>query len=1189
MTSTFRDFRTTSGYSTAQAKSNFINTSGKVKVWIAGRDYSDYLISGSLNEDSVLTNRIIGCSGTIVLGGGLKNPVIREHPIDPGTLVSVKVQTAPNRISTHPKGKLFVISSSLDTEGQTVTLEVGDKLHVLKTFRESFPNYIEELVDKTFTKFKSMYGATGAIDAIFDIEKPYTISDLESLLELIGASIHAWKDGSIQYINMTNRGGTMSSRFSGGTGLTFVDTENCISVSSITETASLSLPSSYKLELNLSVPKEEEEDPEDEEQEDPDPLQPEPETIYVKTKYKYLLPLKDCLKTYFGKVTVINEEKIYRCGKILSPEYITARQNLFNYINNPSTEICDKPLTVEEMYENVEEKYDFKVEGKLEIKDLYFSDKIVKHQELKHEGPGKQLSYEKTYEEMSLWRFADGAISAWLDNASKEYDLIIDEANSKCQEINEYCQIRDDNNIDLKSAADRACITSEQALLMDKTFLFYDCLATQRGREVDDLVVIAEEVRNAAVRFINFFHNKRRETNIRERQITFGEGGEVLKRREKDIIHAGASKFTLELIKLAGRVFEEERQEGTVIDNRKKRKWGRYDFSPPPAVISGWPDPDVSFSVGDFTVNGWPRYFDRSVTTQTFEYDADQITEKTFKEDNENPENNTVTIKTSTDNSTAAVAEPRNKKILSKEDDLDGDGILDENDDDIDGDGENNDVDPDPRDPNVNSKNYLEKCNVPTETVEKEYAVFTNADSAYKFGELGTMQDIIETISMPLSFKPLLPEEMSMSEVAKYIYGDENVILNPSTWTCETLLETFIDTAKKKMTLYENIIRKYLTTVAAFLRADVNGYRITTPLKGAIFDYYPFARVNLSIKTAGKTVIGRATAASFVFDQTNALVSIDIGAQVDSSSSSLTVAGLNFPPSTAPTYDSNILSAASKANPALYFPSQSSGSTSVNRGVLSFSTKSNTVDLSASSLGTPDVSVTQTGNDNFPTNAWQKVIDSVALKKNQLQTSSSIKVLEWTQSVGLADYMTQGEVHEIILTYSYPQQYLSDSKPITLSFVGKNSKPEVLSQSSTDSDSISFSVSGSSLSGSAPFTTYEKDENDYNVISVAYIEATGTGASSPSLPASSALEGMLSVATTTQNYPSNFDASGNVVDQSTRVQSNTWTFDSGSETFSFLSAGDDLTLKYEIRVKDTVDGTNFKSTSTMEVLVLIQN
>ena len=82
---------------------------------------------------------------------------------------------------------------------------------------------------------------------------------------------------------------------------------------------------------------------------------------------------------------------------------------------------------------------------------------------------------------------------------------------------------------------------------------------------------------------------------------------------------------------------------------------------------------------------------------------------------------------------------------------------------------------------------------------------------------------------------------------------------------------------------------------------------------------------------------------------------------------------------------------------------------------------------------------------------------------------------------------------------------------------------------------------------------------------------------------------MLSVATTTQNYPSNFDASGNVVDQSTRVQSNTWTFDSGSETFSFLSAGDDLTLKYEIRVKDTVDGTNFKSTSTMEVLVLIQN
>jgi hypothetical protein len=46
-----------------------INASSKIRLYINNQEYTDYLIEGSLSDDSAYTSNIITTKGTIVLGG----------------------------------------------------------------------------------------------------------------------------------------------------------------------------------------------------------------------------------------------------------------------------------------------------------------------------------------------------------------------------------------------------------------------------------------------------------------------------------------------------------------------------------------------------------------------------------------------------------------------------------------------------------------------------------------------------------------------------------------------------------------------------------------------------------------------------------------------------------------------------------------------------------------------------------------------------------------------------------------------------------------------------------------------------------------------------------------------------------------------------------------------------------------
>jgi hypothetical protein len=91
---------------------SYINTTTPTRVWINGKEYTDFLLSGSVSDESSLANSIIKTTGTIELGGVHDSLVMKEFPLPIGSSIVIQC-TLPNNYSTrHPRGTLYLINTS---------------------------------------------------------------------------------------------------------------------------------------------------------------------------------------------------------------------------------------------------------------------------------------------------------------------------------------------------------------------------------------------------------------------------------------------------------------------------------------------------------------------------------------------------------------------------------------------------------------------------------------------------------------------------------------------------------------------------------------------------------------------------------------------------------------------------------------------------------------------------------------------------------------------------------------------------------------------------------------------------------------------------------------------------------------------------------------------------------------------
>ena len=109
---------------------SYINTARKSRLTINGVDESSRMISWQVNDDSAFKNGIVRTSGSVVLGTtSLTQYDYQREAYKRGQVVLMELWNSSGGIyETHPRGLLYVISTSFDPENQQVVIEIGCKL-----------------------------------------------------------------------------------------------------------------------------------------------------------------------------------------------------------------------------------------------------------------------------------------------------------------------------------------------------------------------------------------------------------------------------------------------------------------------------------------------------------------------------------------------------------------------------------------------------------------------------------------------------------------------------------------------------------------------------------------------------------------------------------------------------------------------------------------------------------------------------------------------------------------------------------------------------------------------------------------------------------------------------------------------------------------------------------------------------
>lgn len=109
---------------------SYINTARKSRLTINGVDESSRMISWTVNDDSVFKNGIMRTSGTVVLGTtNLSQYDYRRTAYKRGQIVLMEIWNSDlSQYEVHPRGFLYVLSTSFDASSQQVSIEVGCQL-----------------------------------------------------------------------------------------------------------------------------------------------------------------------------------------------------------------------------------------------------------------------------------------------------------------------------------------------------------------------------------------------------------------------------------------------------------------------------------------------------------------------------------------------------------------------------------------------------------------------------------------------------------------------------------------------------------------------------------------------------------------------------------------------------------------------------------------------------------------------------------------------------------------------------------------------------------------------------------------------------------------------------------------------------------------------------------------------------
>lgn len=375
---------------------SYINTTTGVKVYINGIDVSQYLIQGSISEDSAYSSNIITCRGQIVLGGTTAILDFNRTKYKIGSAVDIWCKLDDGKLAKHPKGRQYILNSSTNIENRSLTLDIGCSLAFISEREEQYKN-----------KVQSLWNLMSSEDLKSFLVEETTLSTLSQYLDCVGKVLFQDKYGYIQVINAFGIGGV--GNFAAIPKLTSFDTGTAISIESISETAIEPEVDSVKVEVEIDVPTLKEDDDDDLTSGDlPEPL------ISSVTNRTVQTP-KPSGNIHFGT----------------GPTTLTSQSN-------------PKIATGQNWDGTIGHNY--QVTGQIEIEDFPVNETVTSGKYIEYNGPGNQVSFEQNWEHSSAATWASGAIRNTLTELVTEINKVVEEINGLLQKANQAFDKRDEYN-----------------------------------------------------------------------------------------------------------------------------------------------------------------------------------------------------------------------------------------------------------------------------------------------------------------------------------------------------------------------------------------------------------------------------------------------------------------------------------------------------------------------------------------------------------------------------------------------------------------------------------------------------------------------------------------------------------------------------------------------------------------------
>jgi VCBS repeat-containing protein len=222
--------------------------------------------------------------------------------------------------------------------------------------------------------------------------------------------------------------------------------------------------------------------------------------------------------------------------------------------------------------------------------------------------------------------------------------------------------------------------------------------------------------------------------------------------------------------------------------------------------------------------------------------------------------------------------------------------------------------------------------------------------------------------------------------------------------------------------------------------------------------------------------------------------------------------------------------------------------------------RSNTVTVSNTAVSTISAAGTTAGLGSDDA----ALLAMLTVNPNVIGGESTEGTISWSFSSGSEtfDYLAAGD--SLVLTYTITvtdSSGATDSQSVTITINGTNDAP-VVSMVGTDSATETLVEGDAGLAVDGTLTVTDLDRSNAVTAAVSTISATGTTAGLGSDDAA-----LLTMLTVNPNIIGSEATEGTIA----------WSFNSGSETFDYLAAGESLALTYTITVTDSSGATDTQS------------